>query len=289
MSIYLLSNIITLYLLGDTYYHLRTPYSLEDEKETCYSCHTSLVLNKKNFLPVIQERQSVHFKNKVFCTDCHRQEKFLIKRSNKKRDKIFSSCPFYKKLKREHHSINELCGVCHKKIFDDFLSGVHKNKLDCVYCHSNHGINKPTLDIIRPERCATCHRYPDIAPVKDEFRKAESILISTEAFLDKKKSELPLDIYQKYSQKIKLARDNMRSQRHRFIRQEISSNSNYILLLSGHIRKEVNSELERMKIKKYINIGIWLIIMLAITGVLYYLYHYYRWRKMLEKNNFIKE
>lgn len=287
MTLYLISN-ITLLLVSDTYYHLRPSYSLEQEKDSCYSCHTSLVMEKKNFLPVILERNSVHYKNNIFCSDCHKEEKFIMKNILTNRDKIFSVCPFYKTPKKDRHKINSICGSCHKKEYEDFTSGVHKNKLECLYCHSNHGIRKASLDIIRPDKCSLCHRYPDIAPVKDEFRKAETILLASESYLNKYSRDIP-DLYQKFIQKINLARENMRIQRHRFSKTEITSNSNYILLLSGHIRKEITTELDRIKVKRLILIGIMLIIFLAIIGILYYLYQYLKWRRTLninKKNNY---
>ncbi len=282
MSLYIFANLAAMMLYGETYYHLRVSSGDENETESCYSCHTSLVLEKKDFMPVIQERQSVHFKNGKFCTSCHKEETYILKKTESPKDRIFSACPFYKKPKYDRHKINEICGNCHKQEYEDLLNGVHKNKLDCVYCHYSHGIKKASLDIIRPDRCSSCHRYPDIAPVKDEFRKAETILLATESHLNRFRSEMP-EIYEKYTSKINLSRENMKSQRHRFIRADISSNSNYILLLSGHIRKEINSELERIKVRRLITIAIAIIIMLAITGVLYYLYQYYKWRRTLNK------
>ncbi|MCX7958253.1 MAG: hypothetical protein N3B13_04335 [Deltaproteobacteria bacterium] len=282
MSVYVLSNILTIMLYSETYYHLRVSSGLDKETETCYSCHTSIVIDKKDFLPVILERQSVHFRNNKFCTDCHREENLLLKKNITERDRIFSVCPFYKKIRKDRHRTNELCGGCHQKEYEDFISGVHKNRLDCTYCHSNHGIKKASLDIIRPDKCSSCHRYPDIAPVRDEFRKAETVLLATESHLAKYRTDMP-ELYNKYSQKLNIARMNMKSQRHRFSRADITSNSNYILLLSGHIRKEINSEAERTKIKKIIYMGIALIIILALTGLLYYLYQYYKWRRTLNK------
>jgi hypothetical protein len=211
-----------------------------------------------------------------------------MKRFDSNRDKMFSVCPFYKRLEKDRNRINEICGSCHNNELEDLLAGVHKNKLSCIYCHSNHGIMKATLDLIRPEKCSECHKYPNIAPVKDEFRKAETVLLATESHLSRYKNEMP-ELYNKYTQKINLARQNMKVQRHRLKRDEISSNANHILLLSGHIRKEIAYEQERIKFKRIITIGVIIIIILAIIGVLYYLYQYYKWRRTLNRNIFFKE
>ncbi|MGB9600562.1 MAG: hypothetical protein ACPL7I_08410, partial [Myxococcota bacterium] len=74
MPLLLLTNLIILTLNGQTYYHLRPLNSLENEQDSCYNCHTSIVLNKKDFLPVLLERDSVHFKNGKYCSDCHKTE-----------------------------------------------------------------------------------------------------------------------------------------------------------------------------------------------------------------------
>jgi hypothetical protein len=283
MNSLLLLNSILIALQTQTYYHLRPETSLEGERDSCYSCHTSIVLDKKDFLPVILERRSIHYKKDVHCSDCHKTSGRLIRSGNpSQRGRIFSACPLYKRNFQDTNKINETCGACHKREYEDFLSGVHRNKLNCVYCHSNHGIEGATLDIIRPEKCSTCHRYPDVAPVKDEFRKAETILMASESYLSRIHEDMP-EIFDKYTKKIASARDSMRTQRHRFSRVDITSNSNYILLLSGHIRKEITAEQERIKVRRIINTGIGIIIMLAITGVLYYIYQYYKWRRTLNR------
>ncbi len=282
MSLSFISNLIVIMIYSETYYHLRPLKSLENENITCYSCHTSLVLDKKNFLPVILERESVHYKNGKYCTDCHKEEDLLLKKRGGVRDKIYSSCPAYKKAFKDRHKINEMCGGCHKNQLEDLLSGVHKNKLDCVYCHSNHGIKKASLDIINPDRCSSCHRYPDVAPVKDEFRKAETVILATESFLKRYQTDMP-EIYERYTREINLSRENMKSQHHKLLKADISSYSNHILLLSGHIRKELTAELERRKVKRLITSGVGIIIFLAIMGILYYLYQYYKWRRTLNK------
>ncbi len=283
MNSYLFLQIYLLILPNETYYHLRPSRSDVNEVESCYSCHTSLVLDKKDFLPVLLERDSVHFKNNKFCSDCHKPtNNYLIKRQDSSRDKIYSICPFYKTPLGDKNRINEICGGCHKEEYEDFLSGVHRTKLDCVYCHNNHGIKKASLDIIKPEKCSTCHRYPNIAPVRDEFRKAETILLSTESFLKDKKDRMP-DLYNQFTLKIKTARSMMKSQHHRLSRTDITSNANHILLLSGHIRKETNMEVDRIKLRNIIRLGVIIIIILAISGVLYYLYRYIEWRRTLNK------
>jgi len=283
MTQILFLNSMLILLQAQTYYHLRPVNSLEKEIDDCYSCHTSVVLDKKDFIPVILERKSIHYKKDVHCSDCHKTTDRLIQKGGQSyRERIFSVCPFYKKNIWDRNRKNETCGNCHKKEYEDLLSGVHKNKLDCVFCHSNHGIERATLDIIRPDRCSSCHRYPDIAPVKDEFRKSETVLMASESQLSRIKDDLP-ELYEKYTMKVSSARDLMKTQRHKLSRLDITSNSNYILLLSGHIRKEIASEQEKMRVKRIITIGIIIIIMLAITGILYYIYQYYKWRRTLNK------
>lgn len=282
MTILFISTLTLSLLYSETYYHLRVNKTLEDETDNCYSCHTSIVLDKRDFMPVLLERGSVHYKNQKHCTDCHKGEGLLLRKRGSKRDDIFGSCPLYGSSSKDKNKINELCGGCHQKELEDLSSGVHRAKLYCTYCHSNHGIKKASLDIIRPERCSSCHKYPNIAPVKDEFRKAETILLAAESYLSKYRAEFP-DIYEKYTSKINLAREQMRSQRHRLGRADISSNMNYILLLSGHIRKEINREIENQRVKRIITGGITLIILLAITGLLYYVYQYVKWRRTLNK------
>lgn len=283
MTFYIISQLCITILLSETYYHLRPVRSQEEETESCYSCHTSLVINKKNFLPVILERDSVHYKSGKYCADCHRRESvYLQKRITSSKERIFSACPFYKSPRKERSGINEMCATCHREEYDDLLSGVHKNRLDCIYCHGNHGIKKASLDIIRPERCSSCHRYPDIASVRDEFRKVETILLSSESFLRDKKEKMP-EIYNMFTSRISVARTMMKRQHHRLSRSDITSNTNHILLLSGHIRKEVTTEAKRIRIRSLINLGIYSIIILAIIGVLYYLYRYIEWRRTLHK------
>lgn len=283
MTSYIIFQLIISVLFSETYYHLRPSSSQEQETESCYSCHTSVVIDKKDFLPVILERDSVHYKNGKYCTDCHKTESvYLKKRANSTREQILSACPFYNAHRKDRNGINELCGTCHREEYEDLLSGVHRNRLDCIYCHSNHGIKKASLDIIRPEKCSPCHRYPDIAPLRDEFKKAETVLLSSESFLRDKKEKMP-NLYNTFTIKISAARSMMKSQHHRLLRSDITSNTHHILLLSGHIRKEITAEAERMRIRYIIKLSIYLIIVLAIVGVLYYLYQYIEWRRTLNK------
>lgn len=283
MTSYIIPQLYLTILFSETYYHLRPLRSQGQETESCYSCHTSLVIDKRNFLPVILERDSVHYKSGKYCTDCHRRENvYLQRRITSSKEEIFSACPFYNFPRKDRSGINEMCGTCHREEYDDLLSGVHKSRLDCTYCHGNHGIKKASLDIIRPERCSSCHRYPNIATVRDEFRKAETILLSSESFLRDKKEEMP-EIYNMFTQRILVAKTMMKRQHHRLSRSDIISNTNHILLLSGHIRKEATSEAKRLRIRSLMNLGICLIIVLAIIGVLYYLYRYIEWRRTLHK------
>jgi hypothetical protein len=91
---------------------------------------------------------SVHWEGEspgAVCIDCHG---------------IHGITPVKRPDSRAHRSL--VCGTCHLGSKENFDRGPHKEGLEksgalaCASCHSNHRVQRPTIDLVEPA-CLQCH------------------------------------------------------------------------------------------------------------------------------------
>lgn len=179
----------------------------------CSDCHSS-----HGILPSIDSRSTI-FPQKVpeICGKCH-QNKDYMKDYGIPADQLegFSASVHGEALKKGNLSapacndchgnhgsvppgvenIANVCRQCHSSAAELFIKSPHKAIFDemeiseCEACHGNHRIEKPTDEMINPEKgiCSSCHDkvskgfsvsekvYSDINELKKKIHDSESLL-----------------------------------------------------------------------------------------------------------------
>jgi predicted CXXCH cytochrome family protein len=186
-----------------------------DEKvAVCSDCHSS-----HGILPPIDSRSTV-FPQKIpeTCGKCHKDKEYMkeygipINQVEEYLEGVHGealmkkgdlSAPSCNDCHGNHGStppgvenISYVCRECHSSAADLFVKSPHKSAFDklkiseCEACHGNHKIEKPSDEMLEPERgiCSSCHEkdskgflvsqkiYSDIKNLKDKIMESELIL-----------------------------------------------------------------------------------------------------------------
>jgi predicted CXXCH cytochrome family protein len=135
--------------------------SLEEDNETCVSCHgqedLSMTLDNGQIAPLFMKSEllaaSVH--KKLRCTDCHAGL-----------DEVPHPSRRYQDLSQFRASFIEACKKCHGENYSKTLDSVHYRVQargdafapTCVKCHGSHDIARPAEPRARISKtCASCH------------------------------------------------------------------------------------------------------------------------------------
>jgi hypothetical protein len=151
-------------------FSLPVPAGAAQKEETvCIQCHGGLP--DALGAPVGAWRTSIHAGNGISCHDCHGGDPtdFAMAMSP---ERGFLGAP-------EYEAVPQFCGRCHVGVLEDYLKSAHGIALSqggaqCVMCHSNHAVQKASLDLINPDSCSRCHDYA-------RAEKIRGILADTDA------------------------------------------------------------------------------------------------------------
>jgi hypothetical protein len=90
----------------------------------------------------------------------------------------------------DYDKVPEFCGRCHVGVAKEYLAGAHGQALEnggaqCVVCHSNHAIQKASLDLINEETCSQCHAYDRAALIRLSLVETDTMVTKVEHDLDR--------------------------------------------------------------------------------------------------------
>lgn len=173
-------TVLCLGLLAGLAGSLSTATAASQQGETvCIQCHGGL--SGALGAPVKDWRGSIHASNGISCNDCHGGDPtdFAMAMSP---DRGFLGAPDYEK-------VPEFCGRCHVGVLKDYLQSAHGMALSrggaqCVVCHTNHSVQKASLDLINRESCTRCHDYARAEKVKAALADTDGKISAMETELD---------------------------------------------------------------------------------------------------------
>jgi len=150
----------------------------QKEETVCIQCHGGLA--GALGAPVAAWRDSIHARNGISCNDCHGGDPtdFAMAMSP---ERGFIGAPDYEK-------VPEFCGRCHVGVLEDYQQSAHGQALSqggaqCVTCHTNHSVQKASLDLINRESCTRCHEYGRAEDIKAALSDTDSKISTMEAEL----------------------------------------------------------------------------------------------------------
>ncbi|WP_020676776.1 cytochrome c3 family protein [Geopsychrobacter electrodiphilus] len=148
---------------------LCTPVLAEDT--VCLQCHSGQ--EGRLSAPVALWKTSVHAANGISCNDCHGGDPTDFATAMDPA-KGFLGAPKYA-------DVPAFCGRCHVGVLKDYSSSAHGKALtkggpQCVVCHSNHAVQKASIDLINEKNCTRCHSYERAAKVKAAISQTETKL-----------------------------------------------------------------------------------------------------------------
>jgi len=141
----------------------------------CVDCHEGL--EGKLSQPVKLWQESVHYKNGIFCNDCHGGDP-RAERKEEAMDPERGFVGYPPSVK-----VPSFCGKCHSAVYENYLQSAHAKALleegvgpNCVTCHSSHSQKRATLNLINEETCSTCHEYARAERLKEAMSAMEKDL-----------------------------------------------------------------------------------------------------------------
>jgi len=155
----LLSILVVLFLCG----------SVLADDTVCIQCHAGQ--EGRLSAPVELWKTSVHAANGISCHDCHGGDPTDFGMAMDP-SKGFLGAPAYA-------DVPAFCGRCHLGVREDYESSAHGKALkrggpQCVMCHSNHAVQKASIELINEKSCTRCHSYERAAKVKAAISTTEA-------------------------------------------------------------------------------------------------------------------
>ena len=139
------------------------------EDTVCLQCHAGQPGHLSE--PIGLWEMSIHKENGISCHDCHGGDPtdFAMAMSP---ERGFVGVP-------TDQEIPAFCGKCHVGVKEDYDSSAHGQALGsggphCVTCHSNHKVEKASLDLINETSCSRCHEYGRAAEIKAALSDTDS-------------------------------------------------------------------------------------------------------------------
>ena len=150
----------------------------QKEETVCIQCHGGLA--DALGAPVGEWRESIHAGNGISCQDCHGGDPtdFAMAMSL---ERGFLGAPDYAE-------VPEFCGRCHVGVLEDYQKSAHGLALQaggaqCVMCHTNHAVQKASLDLINADSCSRCHDYARAERIRDILADTDGKIIAMDADL----------------------------------------------------------------------------------------------------------
>lgn len=204
-----------------TSHHGKKLYENDDNNvATCLSCHTNK--KERHLIRKVKDSASpVARQNLPYtCAECH-ANKELMQKYNLPSDVFdnYKKSVHGKKLLEEHDRavpncaschgshgatppdvahVSDVCGNCHSKTREYFRESPHYGSLnECVECHSNHYIAKPSREMLKGDgrgHCGSCHSgdmmpkglelaskiYDEFAGIDEQIKVAEGLIMQAE-------------------------------------------------------------------------------------------------------------
>jgi len=149
---------------------------------SCIPCHAGQD-DEDLSRPVAEWKKSVHANNGISCPDCHGGDMTLEDEDAMDPDKGFLGAP-------DPEEIPAFCGRCHPGVKDEYLDSAHGKALgkggpQCVTCHGSHAIVLPSVELINPTRCTTCHSYERAATIRKALVETDGLIAGLNVDLKK--------------------------------------------------------------------------------------------------------
>ncbi len=148
------------------------------EETVCLQCHGGQPGPLGE--PVPLWRESVHQGNGISCHDCHGGDPtdFTMAMSP---ERGFIGVP-------GEDEIPAFCGRCHVGVLEDYRASAHGQALgaggpQCVTCHSNHRIQRASIDLINPQDCSQCHEYGRAEELRQAVSGTDALISGLETDL----------------------------------------------------------------------------------------------------------
>jgi len=176
-------SILLMVLLLAVLQPLAPGFAQESRPEpSCIRCHAGQD-DEDLSRPVAEWKKSVHASNGISCPDCHGGDMTLEDEDAMDPDKGFLGAP-------DPEEIPAFCGRCHPGVKDDYLVSAHGKALgkggpQCVTCHGSHAIVLPSVELINPTRCTTCHSYERAATIRKALVHTDGLIAGLHADLGK--------------------------------------------------------------------------------------------------------
>lgn len=169
---------LLLVLMMTACWSVATPLLADDT--VCIQCHSAQP--GPLGAPVAAWRTSIHAANGVSCHDCHGGDPadFAMAMSP---ERGFLGAP-------EYTAVPDFCGRCHVGVAKEYRAGAHGKAIEsggaqCVVCHSNHAIQKASLNLINEETCTQCHTYERAAQIRLSLAETDAMVSKVEHDLDR--------------------------------------------------------------------------------------------------------
>jgi hypothetical protein len=234
----------------------------QQEETVCIQCHGGLP--DALGAPVAAWRESIHAANGISCHDCHGGDPtdFAMAMSP---ERGFIGVP-------EYVEVPEFCGRCHVGVLEDYQKSAHGLALhnggaQCVVCHSNHAVQKASLDLINPDSCSRCHSYDRAEEIKGILADTDGRIGTMETDLTKL-GKLGMDVEALQGQLFDL-RNRFHRAFHTVKVERVKAQTGEVLGDLDQLREkvsEINARLGQRKLWGGVAIGL-----LVLAGILFLL------------------
>jgi nitrate/TMAO reductase-like tetraheme cytochrome c subunit len=159
---------------------LSIPAASHADETVCLQCHAGLSGHLGE--PVAAWQTSVHAENGISCHDCHGGDPTDMAMAMSP-ERGFIGVP-------EYTEVPDFCGRCHVGVAEEYKAGAHGQAIEeggaqCVVCHSNHAVQRASLDLINEEDCTRCHSYDRAALIRLALVETDTMIKDVEQELDR--------------------------------------------------------------------------------------------------------
>ena len=240
------------------------------QQPSCIRCHEGLE-DQELSQPVKEWPQSVHARNGISCPDCHGGDMTLDDEEAMDPDKGFRGAP-------EEEDIPAFCGRCHPGVKEDYLDSAHGRALgaggpQCVTCHGSHAIIMPSVALITPEKCSTCHSFERAATIRAALVETDSRIAALAEDL-KKLHRLGIKVKALNAQLFN-ARNTFHRLFHTVDVEKVHRETEKIQSSLSDIRQKVTGIKERLARRKWAG-AVVISLLLALAAIFFYLRRTYR-------------
>lgn len=150
-----------------------TAMPLRAADTVCIHCHGG---QGKEYLrqPVALWSSSVHRQNGISCHDCHGGDPSDAEKA------MSPEAGFIGPPKKAE--VPAFCGRCHVGVKENYLQSAHGLAFlagkgpHCVTCHSNHGVQIASPELINEKSCSRCHEYGRAGEIKEAIATTDQLI-----------------------------------------------------------------------------------------------------------------